>query len=436
MITILSKHTSNRLNYICKHIFSTCLGCKWKITDDTDANDTFIIQYGGSVPHPNASLHIPSTGLVFEKGICDQRITISQWNNLPTIFSSENNALGITSLPFDLFSAAFYLLSRYEEYTSNLSDAHGRYPAEESIAYKNGFLEIPLIDLWCVELKKIILQITPNFIFNSPKYRFVPTIDVDNVFAYKNHGILQTSYCFVRDFIKGQKESAWRRLKTVLRMEPDPFFNLSELVKTHKENKCTPLFFFHCGTFGKRDKRSIFPSLSYLKIRKKISQEYIVGMHPSYHCSLKRVLFKFEKKMMVWHKENCRPIRFHYLRMTLPESYELLIEEGFTSDWSLCYSHLPGFRASSSQPFNFYNLKKEEETSLMIYPTAVMDKTLKSDLGLTTEESLSFIMRMKKQTESVGGMFITLFHNQHFAQGFGWDGWLELYQKVLQKCHP
>jgi hypothetical protein len=432
MITILSQQTTNRLQYACKHIFSICMGCEWEVTDHLNGQESFVIQYGEKKDLPIENMYIPSCGLVFEKGIRPQSITTSQWNGLTTLFPAEVKSDDPHQLPFDIFSAVFFLLSRYEEYTNPTKDCHGRFPAEESCAFKHGFLELPLIDLWCVKLKEHLLQINSKLTFQPPKYQFIPTIDVDNVFAYKNHGVLQTSYCCFRDFLKGKKASAIRRLKAVLRLQPDPYFNLEELHSTHKKHNCTPLFFFHCGTFGKRDKRSIFPSLSYLGVRKKISQHDMVGMHPSYHCSLKPLLFKIEKMMMAWHGEE-RPVRFHYLRMTLPESYELLLKEGFTSDWSLCYSNLPGFRASTSHPFLFYNLKTEQERPLTIYPTAVMDKTLKSDLKLKPEEALTLIFHIKKQVEKVGGTFITLFHNQHFAQGFGWDTWDKLYEKVLDE---
>jgi hypothetical protein len=59
-------------------------------------------------------------------------------------------------LPFDIFSASFYLLSRYEEYINPHYDLHNRFKAEESLAFKNGFLQIPLVDLWAIELGKII----------------------------------------------------------------------------------------------------------------------------------------------------------------------------------------------------------------------------------------------------------------------------------------
>lgn len=138
--------------------------------------------------------------------------------------------------------------------------------------------------------------------------------------------------------------------------------------------------------------------------------------------------------MMKWNENSARPIRFHYLRMTVPETYEQLDADGFTSDWSMCYSNDPGFRASTSHPFKFFNLRKNEVSNLTVYPTAVMDKTLKQNLKLNLEESLQYILRLRDVVKSVDGTFITLFHNEHFAEDFGWKGWKEMYERMLAEC--
>ncbi len=427
MVIIHTEKESARLTYICKQLFGTILGCEWQIS--TQAADNATIWYAATPPKGRC-VHIPTCGLLAESGLRPQRFESGVWDNLPTIFAQPQSA----DVPFDLFAAAFYLICRYEEYTNPTTDAHGRFPAEESIAYKNGFLERPLVDLWCQALKKRILEINPSLQFNPPAYRFIPTIDVDNIFAYRNHGVLQTAYCCLRDWFKGEKKLAKERLRVVARLQPDPQFNLKEVEEMHRRQGLSPLFFFHCGAFGKHDKRTIFPSLSYRKFRKEASEEVTVGLHPSYHCSTHPWLLKAEEKLMFWHSPESHPIRFHYLRIHLPETYELIEQLGITDDWSLCYGNRPGFRASTAHSFPFYNLRKEEETKLIIHPTCVMDKTLQSDLKMTADESRDYILKLKTEVQNVGGCLITLFHNQHLNNKVGWEGWKEMYETLLAKC--
>lgn len=428
MITIYTKNTSNRLTYICNQLFHRILGCDYVITTNKDEIKGFPIWYSDECE--NNGIHIKPVTLLFEQDIHPQEIQLGTWENLTTLFPTESG-----DIPFDLLAASFFLLSRYEEYTCHKKDIHGRYPVEESIAFQNGFLTEPLVDRWILKLKDLIQQKDINQQFKLPSYRFIPTIDVDNIYAFRNHGLLQFIYCSVRDFIKGNKTLLKQRYDVVTREKKDPFFNLSMVYNLHKKRNIHPVFFFHCGTFGKHDKRSIYPSYSYLKVRKQIASEDIVGLHPSYHASQHPLFFKTEKALMLWNKNSEeRPNRFHYLRFCIPETYTLLEKNGFTSDWSLCYSTQVGFRASTSHPFYFYNLKEERETTLQLYPTAVMDKTLKSDLGLNPESSLEYIMKLKEVVESVHGTFITLFHNEHITDVFAWEGWHNMYEVLLSKC--
>ena len=54
------------------------------------------------------------------------------------------------------------MLSRYEEYLPHIKDEYGRFEAKESLAFKYGFLEIPIVDKWVqilkIEILKNILQ--------------------------------------------------------------------------------------------------------------------------------------------------------------------------------------------------------------------------------------------------------------------------------------
>lgn len=428
MITIYTDRISNRLNYICNQLFKSVLGCEYKITTDRAEIVGFPIWY--SDEKNENGIHIKPVQLLFEHGVQPQNVQTGTWDDLITLFPTEGG-----DIPFDLFAASFYLLSRYEEYVCDKSDAHGRFPVEESIAFQKGFLTDPLVDRWILKLKEIIIQRDAHQSFNLPTYRFIPTIDVDNIYAYRNHGLLQFVYCSVRDMMRDRWDLVRQRYSVVTRGKKDPFFNLSMVYNLHLKRKLHPVFFFHCGTFGKHDKRSIYPSFSYWKIRKRIAKNEVVGLHPSYNCSKHPFLLKIEKFLMIWNKGSSeRPNRFHYLRFRIPESYELLGKEGFTSDWSLCYSSQPGFRASTSHPFYFYHLKEERETSLLLYPTAVMDKTIKSDMGLNPESAIDYVSNLKETVASVHGTFITLFHNEHITDVFAWKGWHHAYEVLLDKC--
>ncbi len=73
--------------------------------------------------------------------------------------------------PFDIFAAAFYLLSRYEEYLPFQPDKHGRFPHEASLAYKENFLHLPLVNYWLEDLKKALRVKFPEFEFSDERFQ-------------------------------------------------------------------------------------------------------------------------------------------------------------------------------------------------------------------------------------------------------------------------
>ena len=56
--------------------------------------------------------------------------------------------------------------------------------------------------------------------------------------------------------------------------------------------------------------------------------------------------------------------RFHYLRFSLPESYQILIEAGIKEDYSMGYVDRIGFRAGTCTPFYFYDLNNEKTSEV------------------------------------------------------------------------
>ena len=122
------------MEYVCSHLFQTLLGIDFKLYSHTDSESTeYDICY--SKEKLGNGLHIVPTQLLFESNIRRQEITFGDWEGFTTLFVSKGE------IPFDLFAASFFLLSRYEEYYSTEKDQHGRFLAEKSIAYQKKFLK-------------------------------------------------------------------------------------------------------------------------------------------------------------------------------------------------------------------------------------------------------------------------------------------------------
>lgn len=419
MIYIIASH-SNRLEYVCRQIFNRWLDVEFEICQlndfKADANDV-VINYSNSII--DNALNIAPCGLLHQQGISD---VSPEWKE-EHLFPTE------CELGFDIFSAVFYLISRYEEYGEKATDKHGRYKQENSTLFKQGLLQTPVVDKWIEEFR---LLINDKFRIGIPKHTpiNITTIDVDNVYAFRNKGIVRHVLSSVKDLTKGNKQDVLKRWKTLLHVEEDPFFNIEEVSQRLADENPNNVMFFHCGCYGKFDKKTIFPSFRYWKAKQRIDKQIVVGLHISYRAATNDTALKLEK----WILEKClgravTKCRFHYLKFALPHGYERLEELGFTDDYSMAYSDMAGYRAGTSKPFTFYNIEKEKETKLTIHPLIVMDKTLRSNMKLSVDAAYEYIDNLKKESNATGGDFTTLFHNENVADLNGWEEWGERFFK-------
>lgn len=413
MIRIIASH-SNRLEYVCRQIFNRWLNIEFEICQpndiNADANDT-VINYTNSTV--NNAINITPQGLIHQHGISD---VTPEWDG-EHLFPTE------CEFGFDIFSAVFYLISRYEEYGENATDKHGRYMPENSTLFKQGLLETPVVDKWVEELRR-----TLNDKFGIEISKHTPenltTVDVDNIYAFRNKGIVRHILTSAKDLIKGNKKDVVKRWKSLLHIEDDPFFNIEEVSQRLADENPNNVIFFHCGCYGKFDKKTIIPSIRYWKAKQRIDKQIIVGLHISYRAATNDTALKLEK----WILEKClgrqvSKCRFHYLKFALPYGYDRLEQFGFTDDYSMAYSNVAGYRAGTSRPFSFYNIEKEEESKLTIHPLIVMDKTLRSNMKLNVDAAYQYIDTLKKSSNAIGGDFTTLFHNENVADLNGWGEW-------------
>ena len=128
----------------------------------------------GKAPLGN-EFFVEAADLLFQYGVQDTPIEVKKWEELPCFFSVGKKS----KLPFDLFAASFYLLSRYEEYLPHLKDDLGRFIAQQSLAHQHKFLEQPLVDQWVAKFANLLQQDFPELRFSArAEERFMPLVEV------------------------------------------------------------------------------------------------------------------------------------------------------------------------------------------------------------------------------------------------------------------
>jgi hypothetical protein len=375
----------------------------------------------------NSLLFIPS-GLLNEKDISEKDIYISKHRDTPIFFTVNNS-----SLPFDPFAASFYLISRYEEYLPHIGDAHNRFPATESLAYKEGFLDLPVVNIWAGWVKELILEQYPDQPFNPRQYEFITTVDVDNLFAYKGKGVFRSAGAIVRDIFSFQFAELTQRMQTLLGLKPDVFDTFERQIEMRDEADVKSIYFILFAEFAQFDRN--------ISMHSPIMHDYVrgmmdyseVGIHPSYESNKSEKRVAYELRTL---EEALRsPVtksRQHFLKMRLPDTIRLLAELGITDEYSMGYASDPGFRAGIATPFTFYDLEMEGALPMRIHPFMVMDVTYIDYKNYSTEDALIDMKKYVDATKAVNGQFISVFHNRIFSEKeFAWRGWNKVYRELL-----
>ena len=430
MLLIYTHKVTPRVRYIFKHIFTRILLIP---VDFTSKIEEFVAHNGPKLSYTKTPLgnefFVKSNDLLFEQGASDLDINVQKWDDVPCFFITGPKS----AIPFDIFAASFYLISRYEEYLPHVKDKHGRYTAEQSLAYKHQFLEKPVVDIWAYKLVAILKEKFPDYTYRERTYQFISTIDIDNAFAYKYKSLVRSVGGFFNDLFKFRLLNVWNRFAVVFKIKKDPFNTFDKILEIKKRYKIKTLFFFLIGDYTTYDTNISASKNKYRLLIKEMVDYAKVGLHPSYFTMQNVALLKKEKERLqdITNMPVTRS-RQHFLRFSLPETYQNLTDLEIEEDYSMGYASNVGFRASTCTPFYFYDLDFEIQTPLKIFPFALMDTTLNDYMKLTPKQSLGRIRDLKNEVKAVNGTFITLFHNETLSDYLRWKGWKRLYESTIK----
>lgn len=430
-ILVYCEKRTPRLIYIFNLILKDILGLAPNFTQD---KNEFINFNGPKFSYASSNigeeLFIAAADLLFERGIKDVAISMASYKELPCFFNTYHKS---SAYPFDLFAASFYLVSRYEEYLPFIKDKYGRFNAEESLAHTKGFLDKPLINIWALDLADKLEEKFSEIKISRPQYKYIPTIDIDAAYAYKQKGFLRILGGYFKDIKAGNFKETHRRTKVLRSKEKDPFDSFDYIFKVHKSFNIEPQFFILFAEYGTNDKNISTYNRNFQSLIRRMGDYGNIGIHPSFNSNFHKGKLQKEIRLLskVTRSEITRS-RQHFLIMQMPETYNILIDNGITEDYTMGYASKPGFRASITTPFYFYNIEFEMVTSLKIHPFTYMEGTLKDYMQLGNEEALKVICSLIDEVKAVGGNFISLWHNESLGGEKRWKDWPEIYEKSLE----
>jgi hypothetical protein len=434
MVLIFTTRITSRNKFTFKLILSEILGIEYQLTSDLQEFEQYTgpkFSYGRQAL--GEELFFQSTGLLFETGIVVQELQSLNWKGLNVFYPTHKNS----ALPFDPFAASFLLVSRYEEYLPHIKDKHGRFAAHQSLAYQHNFLDTPVVNQWALEILSILENRFGKIQRKGSQYAFIPTIDIDNAWAFQHKGFIRAGAGLIADLINLKFKHFTQRLSVLFRLKQDPYDTYEYQLELIEKYKLDTVFFFLLGNFATFDRNVPYQNKHMQSLIKFVADIGEIGIHPSYASNSALPILQEEVHRLsgILHQE-IHNSRQHFLKLNLPQTYHRLIECDITDDYTMGYAELPGFRASIASPFFFYDLDLEVETSLKIHPFAIMDGTLKDYLKIEPDQAAEIINPLIQKVKAVNGTFISVWHNESFAENERWKGWRRVYEDLIEKALP
>jgi hypothetical protein len=435
MLLIYTEKITNRIRYTFNLFLKDLLNAEYRLTANTDEFKAFDgIKFSYAKKPLGEELFFGCSNLLFERGISNIELSFLEFEDQQVFFPVYQKESG---LPFDPFAAGFYLVSRYEEYLPYRKDEYGRFSASESLAYQKNFLHKPMVNIWALLVGQKLKERYPGFSFPGTTYHFIPTIDIDAAWAFKQKGFLRTMGGYINAFSNLHFSSIMHRTRVLFSLQRDPFDTYDFQFELQKKYKLEPIYFILFAEYGFNDKNIPIENRAFQTLIRSLADYAEVGIHPSFNSnfSSKKLKDEIERLSKVLKKEVTKS-RQHFLKLQLPYTYRNLINLDITDDYTMGFAAQTGFRASLCSSFYFYDLDMDSETKLRVHPFALMDGTLRDYLNITSDRAMDYITPLIQEVKAVNGTFISLWHNESLGNEGRWKDWHIVYEEMIKEALP
>jgi hypothetical protein len=392
----------------------------------------------------------------------------SQSGDLPS-----PSASGGRIVPVDLAAAAFFFLSRWEEWHTCERDAFGRFPLAASVFGRGlwSLTECP-VENYALALRRALAAAprtawlaeqleSPCWLVDGPAIArpsaFVVGLshDIDTIRRWDGRGFARAGRELGRLLLKGRLEEAagalvelfsglWSRIAGF-----DPHCNLDAIVAHEQATGARSTFFLLCRHDHRWDGshpghyRRMLPSMA-----RALATRAEVGVHastmaaghprsddsgPGLDLPLRTDILGEERHCLeALIGAPVRGERFHNLRggySALPD----VAAAGFDYDSTIGFAEEPGFSAGIARPFHPYDRERDRPLDLVTVPLVLMDTTLLSPryLGLPVTEGRKRALAALEPLRHWGGAAALLWHNDNLPPNEA-HGYSRLYAELIE----
>jgi hypothetical protein len=208
----------------------------------------------------------------------------------------------------------------------------------------------------------------------------------------------------------------------------DTFEQITQIAEQYPETRC----FWLLADFGAYNKNLSYTNPQQGEIISKLASVCEIGIHPGYDTYTNATNLAHEvHRLADLTKKEINTSRQHFLRLSIPETYNHLIEQNIQIDYSMGYAETSGFRMGTARQTPWFNLKTNEITSLHLQPFCYMDGTLNEYMKLSPNQAIEEVKRLKALVKVYGGTFSFIWHNETLGFKHHWKGWESVFEESV-----
>ena len=412
-------------------------GADWRISarGDTDPSRRIVLP---DVFFPVACRAWLQAGSLPRQG---ELVNEESQHGLPGAFSRRVDSGIGHAFEFDVFGAAFYMLTRYEEQVIADRDRFGRFQAKSRPSAIAVATDDPVVDRAVDALRQLIEKVWPGSTFRQWHFEVRVTHDVD---ALRNSGRSLSSVlaaCGADILRRKDPLLAWRRASASMRRRRDsldsrdPFNTFDFLMRQSEKRGITSHFYFvpepRTPEF---DPDYTVTQLDVLDLMRSIAvRGHRIGLHAGFDAAYEggRVAEEFALLRQAAERVGVEQPewggRHHYLRWRPECSWGQWNAAGLDYDSSVGFAESPGFRCGTTRRFPVWDLGQERELRLVERPLILMESTLFNYQRMSGEAALECGLKFARLCRAYGGEFVLLWHNHNLLT----RGSRELYTSML-----
>ncbi len=327
-------------------------------------------------------------------------------------------------LGVDILGSIFFQLTRYEEIACPVRDAHGRFPAEATLAHREGFLSRPLVNEYIEVLWAALQRLWPRLQRRRRVFKEYLSHDVDSP-LYSETSPPLVLKAALGDLARRHDPTLaltrLRALRTHRRDDhaDDPYNTFDPIMDLSERRGLRSAFYFMAGTTNPAFDGTYSLDDPWIgRLIQRIHQRgHEVGLHPSYETFRNPDALRAERETLLCLCERLgvdQPQwggRQHFLRWENPTTWRAWEQAGMAYDSSLGFPDEAGFRCGVCCEYPVFDLLARRRLRLRERPLVIMEMSLIHRPAASAAQTQEAFALLRERCRMFDGDLTLLWHN-------------------------